>query len=187
MNLCIAGYYFHVPLLEALKKSAYPLFIVCHREAPVPIENSVLIGNVGLEFGCYNEFLMKHWTSGDVLFLHDDNEITQAALDECSKITQDQVFLFGSEQEANANGNAHGRAFFCSDRLLRRMKDDGGFWYNEAPETSTVIPATTESDPNYHNLGIQTFVAYLQSLKPEFDTCNVGVLAGLKNGYRGRL
>jgi hypothetical protein len=153
----------------------------------MPLENAVTTRYVGLEFGAYNEFLQNHWISGPVLVIHDDSTITQEALDEVATITQDQVFLFPSLEDAKANGNAHGRAFFCSERLLARLKEDGGFWYNEAPETSLAIPATSAIEPNYHNTGIQTFLAYLKSLKPDYDVCNVGVLKGLKTGYRGRL
>jgi hypothetical protein len=165
-------------------------FFVCHK--PVPLNaffgmQCEFIRNVGLEFGCYDWYLKNKWVGGPVLFLHDDNEITQEALDAIATIQQDQVFLFASEAEAEANGKAHGRAMFCSERFLNRLKTDSGFWYDEGPITSVAIPATSAEEPNYHNAGIQTFVAYLKSLPKEFSVNRVGILKGLKTGYRGRL
>ena len=187
MNVCVAGWYFHKPFVEAMDALGPFVFWVCHKHPPMALENSTVIRNLGLEFGCYDWYLKNQWKGGRVLFTHDDNLITQEALNAIEGIQQDQVFLFSSEAEAEANGRAHGRAFVCSEKFLQRLKDDGGFWYNEAPETSLVIPATSATEPNYHNTGILTFLSYLKSLPAEFTVNQVAVVPGLKTGYRGRL
>jgi hypothetical protein len=144
--------------------------------------------NVGLEFGCYCEYLFHEWKGGPALFVHDDTDVTEAALDAIAAMTVDQAFLFASEAEAAANGNAHGRAIFCSEKFLTRLKVDGGFWYDERPSDGKPIPATTANEPAWHNTGIQVFLAYLQSLpQDEFSVNNIAIVSGLKTGYRGRI
>ena len=189
MNICVAGWYFHKPLLDVLALCDYPVFYACHKDPPASIshERYLVLPNRGLEFGCYQHYLSEHWKGGNVLFLHDDNEVTDAALDQIAALSQDQVFLFGGEADVEANGRAHGRAFFCSDRLLARLRDDGGFWYDEGPQTSVAVPATRADVPDYHNLGIGTFVAWLKALPGEFHVAQPLVIPGLKTGYRGRL
>lgn len=158
--------------------------MVAHKEGKTDIPCK-LIPNVGLEFGCYNHYLMHKWTGGDTFFTHDDNSITKEALKEIEGIKFDQCFLFSTEDECNANGKVHGRAFFCSDKLLNRIKADGGFWYDEGNKGS--IPATSAESPNYHNSGILMFKAYLESVCKEFSVSQLAVIPGLKCGYRGRI
>jgi hypothetical protein len=189
MNLCVAGWHFHEPFLQALEASEHPSIWVCHREPPKGFTfHYASLPNVGLEFGCYDWYTKNQWESGPVLFLHDDTEITEAELDAIAAMTVDQAFLFSSEAEAAANGKAHGRAIFCSEKFLTRLKADGGFWYDERPSDGKPIPATTANEPAWHNTGIQVFLAYLKSLPhDEFSVNNVAVVPGLKTGYRGRI
>lgn len=185
MRICLAGWYFHEPLFEVLDRSKYGWFVVAHRKPEDPDIPAHWIPNVGLEFGCYDWFLKNEWKGDDVLFMHDDNEITEKALDLISKLDRDQVFLFSSEEEARANGYAHGRAMFCSEKFLRKLYVDGGFWFDEG--NTGQIPPTTAEGPNFHNAGIQTFRAYLTTL-PKILTANrMAVVPGLKTGYRGRI
>jgi hypothetical protein len=191
MNVCVAGWYFHAPLIKVLASLKHPVVMVMHRYNCAP-ESAGLrwfhIPNVGLEFGCYDWYLKNEWPSGSALFLHDDNEITEAALDAIASMTVDQAFLFSSEADAAANGRAHGRAIFCSEKFLARLKADGGFWFSETACDGKPIPATTAGEPDYHNAGIQVFRAYLESLlKGEFSVGHVAIVPGLKTGYRGRL
>lgn len=179
MNIAVAGWYYNKAFLDVVSGRA---FIVGHKPNP---EADVVIPNVGLEFGCYDWYLKNKWQNGDTLFIHDDNEISPEALDLIAGLDRDQVFLFSSEAEARANGMAHGRAFFCSEKFLRRLKEDGGLWYDEGNHGN--IAPTTADSPNYHNLGIQTFRAYLQSLPKEYTVNRIAIVPGLKCGYRGRL
>lgn len=196
MNICVAGWYYYEPFQASIRASRYPSFIVCHKEpvkllalahSPNPCRFAS-IPNIGLEFGCYDWYLKNEWQGGPVLFMHDDNEITEEALDLISQMTMDQAFLFSSEADALANGKAHGRAIFCSEKFLNRLKADGGFWYDERPCDGEEIPPTTADMPDYHNSAIRVFRAYLESLpKDEFSVSHVAVVPGLRTGYRGRI
>lgn len=185
MNICVAGWYFHKPLLELLDNSMYEYRIIAHRNNGNLASDCTLIPNIGLEFGCYDWYLKHDWQSGDALFIHDDIEISEKALMLVANIGRDQAFLFGSEDEARANGYAHGRAIYCSDRFLRRLKDDGGFWFDEG-NAGDVSPTTADA-PNYHNAGILTFRAYLATLPTEYSVSRYAVIPGMKCGYRGRI
>jgi hypothetical protein len=181
MRICLAGWYFHNPLSDALQETRHDVFVVSHK----PGRGRVAIPNVGLEFGCYDWYLKHEWKSGDVLFMHDDLEVTEKALMIIANINRDQAFLFSSEEEAKANGYAHGRALYCSEKFLRKLKEDGGFWYDEGNHGD--IRPTTADGPNYHNAGILTFRAYLQTLPKDYSVGRYAFIPGLKCGYRGRL
>jgi hypothetical protein len=185
MKICVAGWYFHEPLFKVLDESKYDYRIVAHRNNGKLASDCILVPNVGLEFGCYAHYLNEVWTSDDTLFIHDDIDITKSALNEIAKITCDQCFLFSSKAEADANGLVHGRAFFCSEKLLNHMKSNGGIWYDEGNRGD--ISPTTAEGPNYHNAGIMIFTSYMQSLSNKFNVLQVGIVPGLRNGYRGRL
>ena len=178
MNICIAGWYYHKPLLAVLNGNAFIVGHCCHDRA------NVVIPNVGLEFGCYDWFLKNYWKSGQTLFMHDDNDITSGALAAIEKLEYDQAFLFSSEKEMLDNGGAHGRAILCSNKFLRQLKADGGFWYDEGNNGS--VPVTTDL-PDYHNNGILMFRHYLDTLSDEYNVNVVCVVEGLTTGYRGEL
>lgn len=186
MNICLAGWYFHKPLFTILVNSKYEWSMVAHRHPDNGMLVSYdLIPNVGLEFGCYDWYLNNRWQHGDVLFMHDDNEVTEGALNQIVKLNRDQCYLFSSEEEARANGHVHGRAMFCSEKFLQRLKEDGGFWFDEGNHGD--IGPMTADGPNYHNLGIQTFRAYCNSLPNSFNVSRWAVVPGMRLGYRGRL
>lgn len=185
MKICVAGWYFNDHLLKTLDESGFDAFLVAHRPFKGEFPHAV-IPNVGLEFGCYDWYVKNKWKDGPVLFIHDDNEITPQALKLVAAIRDiDQCYLFTNQQEAEANGFCHGRAMFCSERFLKRILEDGGFWYDEGNH-GDVAPTTADS-PNYHNAGIQMFRAYLNSVGRELKVSRLAVLPGLKNGYRGRV
>ncbi len=186
MRVCVAGWHFDPRFYSALPEGES--FAVCHRAPPAPLHSSVAIPNVGLEFGCYDWYLKNKWEGGPVLFTHDDNEIPKEVLDAIASLDCDQAFLFASEAEAKANGGAHGRAIFCSDRFLRRLKEDGGFWFDETPSSGEPVPPTSADAPDYHNMGIQVFRAYLSALSGlGMEVGQQVVVSGLRTGYRGRL
>jgi hypothetical protein len=183
MQIAAAGWYFSELFINHPTK--YDVFTVAHKEPPAPLESCKVIPNVGLEFGCYDWYLKNKWESGDVLFIHDDNEITENALDLIAGLNRDQVFLFTSEAEAKANGYAHGRAIFCSEKFLKRLKEDGGYWFDEGNHGD--IEPTSADKPNYHNSAIQVFKSYVMSLPKEYTVNKIAIVPGLKCGYRGRL
>ena len=186
MKICIAGWYFHEPLMKILRESKFDYFVVAHKPWGTKEITGKVVPNVGLEFGCYNWYLVNEWKDENILFMHDDNDITENALNEIAKITQDQCYLFSSKEEADVNGQIHGRAFFCSEKFLRRLKADGGFWFDEG--NGGKVPPTSSERPDYHNLAIKVFREYLRSLsKDEFKVGLISIVQGLKNGYRGRV
>ena len=154
-------------------------FVVAHREMSGA---DAVIPNKGLEFGCYNWFLKNKWESGPTLFIHDDNEIDREALDTISGMTVDQAFLFGSDEEIKNNGGAHGRAILCSEKFLKQLKADGGFWYDEGQNGT---PHTSDK-PDYHNNAIQMFRAYA-IWQQDMVTNKAIVVPGLRCGYRGEV
>lgn len=186
MKICVAGWYFNPKLLKTLAESKYESFIVAHRPRPDLTIASEWIPNIGLEFGCYDWYLKNKWSGGDVLFIHDDNDLAETSLDLIAGIRDiDQCYLFTSQEEAEANGMCHGRAMFCSDRFLKKLREDGGFWYDEGNHGD--VSPTSADAPNYQNSGIQMFRAYLSSLPKEYKVARLAVVPGLKCGYRGRV
>lgn len=133
MNICISGWYFHRPLLETIAAAAYPALIVGHRDHETyGLEMVRTPEGRGLDFGCYQQYLMEHWDGvSDVLFMQDDGEVTREALDEaealCIKDQIDQAFIFQNEVEEYVNAGMSGRAFWCRANFLKSWKDSGGF------------------------------------------------------------
>jgi hypothetical protein len=188
MKIAVCGWYFNPNFIKTLEDSKYDWFFVCHKTPPeMEKDHFVVISNTGLEFGAYAWYVANKWNGENTLLIHDDVEIIKGALDEISKLTSDQCYLFSSEDEAKANGCVHGRAIFCSSKLMEKMKEDGMPWYDEGYKPLNVIPPTSADGPNYHNSGIQTFRAYLQSLPGDFKVMQIAIVPGLKLGYRGRI
>lgn len=129
MNICVAGWYFFDQFYDALLcvRWKYPVFVVAHK--PVPerfrIFRHKYIMNIGLEFGCYNYFLMNLWNGkSNVLFTHDDTMIGDLAVfDKIAALPHDCAYIFRDYAEEAANGGKHGRAIFMSARFLEFTKN----------------------------------------------------------------
>ncbi len=139
MKICITGWYFHEPFLTAIAASGYETLIVGHRERPTFGLKLVLTPEGrGLEFGCFQQYLMEHWDGvSDVLFMQDDGEITGSALDDIAALSEkqeiDQAFVFRDEYEEYFNQGHSGRAIWCRGSWLTWLKASGGFdvdWEN---------------------------------------------------------
>jgi hypothetical protein len=186
MQIAVCGYYFNSEFIKTLEDSKYDWFSICHKNPPqMDNDRYVVIPNVGLEFGAYAWYVVNKWKGDDTLLIHDDSGITIGALKLIEGLNRDQVFLFSSEEEAKANGYAHGRAIFCSKRMMQKMKEDQMPWFDEGNHGN--VEPTAADKPNYHNSGIQTFKAYLLSLPKEYTVNKIAIVPGLKCGYRGRL
>lgn len=138
MKICIAGWYFYEPLLAAVRESGFTAFVVKNREGDTHGIPSMLsqrmseTGGRGLEFGCYQQYLMGHWDGeSDVLFMQDDGEIHGTALDDIAALVDkaeiDHAFIFRDEYEEFMNAGHSGRALWCRGSLLQQIKADGGF------------------------------------------------------------
>ncbi len=140
MNICISGWYFHRPFLEAIQAAGYPALIVGHRtdrdSCGLPIVGTP--EGRGLDFGCYQQYLINHWDEqSDVLFIQDDGEITGTALDDIAglrdKAEIDHAFIFRDEYDEHSNGGHSSRAMWFRSSLLWQIRREGGFavdWSN---------------------------------------------------------
>ncbi len=182
MKICIAGWYFHPPLLIAIANSPYDAFIVKHREGNTYAVRSVVVENHGLEFGCYHHYLMNHWDgTSDVLFMQDDGEFRDlSALADIDALMFkghiDQAFIFRDEYEEFMNAGHSGRAFWCRGSLLKKLKDSGGFavdWSNTGNIESR--------EANY------AVIEFAKKMRSESRCGWVSIIPGLQMGRRGRL
>ncbi|MAH47223.1 hypothetical protein CMI37_15470 [Candidatus Pacearchaeota archaeon] len=118
--------------------------------------------NKGLEFGAYDYYLKNIWDGkSDVLFLHDDIKFKtymrnfeimapERILDGFKGISKDidQAYIFNSRKEDVFNDGKHGRAFFCSQRLLDIFKYSDGFLFDDCNEGETGVGC---------NVGVEDF------------------------------
>lgn len=179
MNICVSGWYFHAPLLEAIARSGYLAFVVKHRDRDTFGIPSVMTPDAkGLEFGCYQQYLMEHWNGGDVLFMQDDGEIHGNALSDIEalhmKADIDHAWIFRDEYEEFVNSGMSGRAFWCRASLLEKLKASGGFdvdWTNEK-----------DTQGRRGNYG----VGMLKTRLADDPRCNwTAIVPGLQMGRRG--
>ena len=189
MNVCICGWYYHKPFIGAMNSPPpfrHNIWVVGHRDGDAGKLQKVIIKNMGLEFHAYDHFLKNIWAGGDTLFIHDDTEFKFTAWDKVELLPQlfDQVFIHENGIAELALGFAHGRAFFCSDRFLTRLSNDGGFWCDdENPEIDYEISTQEKT----HNRGIRSFLHYTQKLKANtgWPVCQVVNIPEIRNGRRG--
>jgi hypothetical protein len=136
-------------------------------------------GGRGLEFGCYQQYLAKHWDGvSDMLFMQDDGIMTPKALADIAKLTErqqiNQAFIFRDEYEEYVTGGQSGRAFWVRGSLLAEIKLAGGFpvdWDNCGDTTGRQA-----------NAAIHTFAAMLRH-KP--SCCWVAIVPEAQMGNRG--
>jgi hypothetical protein len=148
MQVCVCGWYFNEKCLDVLKDitSQFPVTIIAHKDKlPKKYHGHfeyIVRKNRGLEYGAYDHFLKNAWKGDDVLFMHDDIEISPI-LDDwkiappgdifevVSKFKDDFVYIFKNETSWRECFGVHGRAMFASKRFLKRLLDSGGFPYDK--------------------------------------------------------
>lgn len=142
MQVCVAGWYFDRGLFGLLPivNKIHPVFVVANRDHLILRSNrlrSHVRENAGLEFGAYDWFLKHEWNGhSPVLFQHDDVKVeegvgTYNVIADMGK-SLDHAFIFSSMEEAKYNRQSHGRAFYCSEKLLDiLLREYGGFWYDQ--------------------------------------------------------
>jgi len=179
MNICVCGWYFHAPFYHALEslKDQANIYIVSHRKGYEGELPHIVIPNVGFEWHAYNHYVMEVWENGDTVFLQDDTELLPGWFERLEALQgiYDQVFVFTDEAQAQVNSQAHGRALYVSDRFIRVLRLNDGFWFNTDKRLSS-------------NAGILAFVSYLWNLgrhRPDWTVNKTVIIPEIKNGRRG--
>ena len=129
MKICIAGWYYYPEFYEEIARSPYEAFVVKHRPGDTKGIPSVLIENIGMEFGCYAYYMDRVWDrESDVLFLHDDVKIKDPfVFRKIAKSNLDSAYIFHNSIEATRERCAHGRGIYCSRKFLMALDKHGGF------------------------------------------------------------
>jgi hypothetical protein len=129
VKICVCGWYFREQFLRDLSLSDYETFVIKHRDGNTHGLRHVRYSNHGLEFGAYRQYVRNHWDGeSDVLFLHDDTEITDLqALKDIETLNEmgvDQAYIFQDEMHEYVNGGAHGRGIWIRGSLLKQLAED---------------------------------------------------------------
>lgn len=190
MNICICGWYYNNDFIDMMSASLplmHNIIVIGHRDGDSGNLQKIIIPNIGLEFGAYDFYLKNVWSGGDTLFLHDDTEFDFPAWNKVNLLPQlfDQVFIHENGIAELANGFAHGRAFFCSERFLKRLGKDGGFWYSREP---VEIENEISKEEKPHNKGIKAFLEYCLKIKAKtgWAVAQVANIPEIRTGWRGR-
>lgn len=190
MNVCVCGWYYYKPFIEVMNQSTLlmnDIIIIGHKDGDAGDLQKIIIPNIGLEFGAYDFYLKNIWQGGDTLFIHDDNEFDFTAWNKLNLLPQlfDQVFIHENGIAELANGFAHGRAFFCSNRFLNIIKRGGGFWY-DTESVEIEIEISKKEKP--HNRGIKAFLDCCLKIKAAtgWAVAQVVNIPEIKTGWRGQ-
>lgn len=153
MRICVCGWYYRPEFYRVLDASVYKRCTVGKRASYYA---DTVIANIGLEWAAYDYYVRNVWEGEDVLFTHDDAEITQEALDTVNRLDGRCNFIFQDEDAAGDNGKRgargigiHGRAFKLRGDLIRAL---GGFWFdwhNDGVITHPIPPGKLD-----YNMGI---------------------------------
>lgn len=154
MNICIVGWYFYDDFYSVMRKvnKTHDVSIVSHKYEFNKLQSYnipyITIDNIGLEFGAYDFYIKNCWDKeSDVLFMHDDIEITDIQVfDRIEKDMKekniDQSYIFTDKEEEKNNGGKHGRSIYMSAKLLN-------FMLNYKFKTEESI----DHVDNHHNIG----------------------------------
>lgn len=189
LSICICGWYFHEPFLKRLHAFSYPVHIVAHREGNCCAWPNTLIPNEGLEFGAYDYYIKNIWdSSSNVLFMHDDSEIEDGALEKVQALDDcvDQAFIYTDGKEELQNDGGHGRVLYASKKFLDTLLLNDGFWYDKG-NTGQIDPESKSGAK--HNMAIYNFIALCRNIK-HLTGWPVGMIIHIpeiKNGRRGCL
>jgi len=197
MKICVVGWYFDREFIRLLHlvNIHYPVFIVCHRPPEYYFDLPfVVTDNVGLEFGAYSWYLDYAWDGhSNVFFTHDDTKVEDInTFHAIAEIPHDCAYVFRDEAEEKANGGKHGRAIFCSSAFLKKLSEDGGFWYDEENTgyngNGQPRPIRADGMPMDFNAGIFTFHKYLGNVRDQkigLDVVNRVFVDSFEAGRRG--
>lgn len=191
MRIAIAGWYFLDDFYASLWRvhEKYPVFIVAHRENNALANFDlpfIITPNEGLEWGAYNDYLMRIWSGDNVLFCHDDMEFvpvlsadytipqSESVFNRLADIPYDHAYVFQDRKEDVINCGKHGRMVYMSERLLKLIRSEGGFPYGKEGED--------------YNQGITATHAKLEEIQarhPEWSLLQKVYFPNINMGYRG--
>ncbi|MBW2621273.1 MAG: hypothetical protein JRD68_00075 [Deltaproteobacteria bacterium] len=206
MQICVCGWYFRPDFYALMREvnKKYSVTVINHQDTPLKWEYKLswhLCPNIGLEWGAYDFFLKTAWDGESaVLFLHDDirfrpviknYELIEPIIifDTIEQFEFDQVYFFGSLEEATKNYGIHGRAFKCSAVFLKSLlEQNNGFWYDENNDGH--IQGTTPNYCEHYNKADYKFADFIKELKCRsnglLDAGHYVILPALDCAVRGR-
>lgn len=195
MKICVCGWYYQKEFYEELSKTDYKITIVSNKkEVPEDINkkyNTIVRENIGLEFGAYNHFIMNTTIDDSVLFLHDDNFITEDNIEPIEVMCEelDQAYIFRDFTEQKNNGGKHGRILYMSSKFINYLKEEHkGIPYDEM---NNGYNGTTKNPNNLdYNKGINDYHKLLGRIRDKklgFNILQRIHVPNIKLGKRGKL
>jgi len=212
VRICVVGWYFdddfysslwRVNSPHAYKNVTYPVFVIAHRDDEF-LHNCdlpyLLQENIGLEWGAYNQYLMKIWDGNEsVLFMHDDIKLLPLVTDDgvvpgelvfnkLAEIKYDHVYIFQNRIEDVLNYGMHGRMVYFSERVLRLFKSQGGFLY-DGMNKGYIGEGKKPDDVQPYNYGIHgnnEILKKFQEINPEWSLLKKVYFPSIEMGYRGK-
>jgi len=198
LGICVCGWYlkeydeFYMMLHKLHHKENIPVYIVSNKNDPFLNDMDLpysLRDNTGLEFGAYDYYLKNIWDEkSDVLFMHDDIVIhpfirkfeilpPERIFDHFKNMDIDHAYIFNSRAGDVENDGKHGRMFYMSAKILRHIKEDGGFYYDDGNNGGTMT--------KHYNVGIEMFDKKLSLVQNQFDVKNKFYIRALELIKRG--
>ena len=101
----------------------------------------------------------------------------------------DQIYIFGTEYAVKRNRGCHGRAFYCSPKMLAKIKEDGGIWYDHTNPGNVfnLHPDPTKGEGLDFNAGICWFRDKMIEYKNQgFKSGNQIIIPSFLCGERGK-
>ncbi len=136
VQICIVGWHFFEDIFNQIKESELDIYVVAHRHNEILDENinSIMIDNVGLEYGAYDYFIKNVWNKkSDVIFMHDDIEIIKF-----NSFIKKNYKKFKEKELDHApfspakHVSASGTCFCMSSKIINIIKVEyGGIWWDK--------------------------------------------------------
>jgi hypothetical protein len=207
MKIAVCGWYFRSDFYQMLKhiNDEFPVTIISNKiiegiDVQCFNETRFILSereNIGLEFGAYDYYIKNLWDGeSDVLFIQDDVRLLPVMRDYetappnvifrgISKIRSDQAYIFNNDTFAVKNNHIHGRAFFCSARLIKwLLEHNNGIWYDKNNTGHTRGP--TPGHCLHYNYANYQFSEDLKKAGYNFKTGGYIIVPALECAVRGR-
>lgn len=187
MKVCVHVFYGNRKLVERLENSRFDVTFICVRDIDVTGLNLFGKGkwirrqDVGVDMGSWNFYLEHVWDEySNVLFMQDDTMVLDLkALDRLEWLQCDHASVFKSQRQRYLANHHHGRVFYCSGRLLRRLGNfPCDYGLKGLPDGSLNKPLTNEPSIELWK--------QLEGLSHIYDTMNCVIEPGLDVGTDGK-